>query len=354
MPPDVSLEELSAYEFELPRSLIAQSPAEPRDHSRLMVLDRLSGRTEHRRFYEIIDYLGEDDLMVLNDTRVLPCRLRGRRTTGAMVEVLLIREVEDGSWEGFLKSRGRVGAGETIELEDGAIRALVRSRHPGGRWTFELESSARVPEVLDEVGRAPLPPYIRRSLAEDEMLRDYDLQRYQTVFAEKPGSVAAPTAGLHFTPELLDRIRAKGVRTSMLTLHVGPGTFLPIKTSRIADHQLEAEHFTFSKECADAIAETRRRGGRVIAVGTTCCRVLETVAASGGIPPMSGWTSLYIKPPHKFSLVDALLTNFHLPHSTLLVMVCAFAGREEIFRAYQEAMALGYRFYSYGDAMLIY
>lgn len=347
------LEDIASYDYELPQALIAQSPAEPRDHSRLMVLHKRSERIEHRRFFEIVDCLREDDLLVLNDTRVLHCRLRGTRSTGGAIQLLLVEELEPGFWKAFVNTRGRLKAGEWIQLENGRLDATLVQRDAGGTWTIQFDDKLDLASTLEEVGRAPLPPYIRRPRQLDEAFREYDRERYQTVFASRPGAVAAPTAGLHFTTDLLDKIRSGGIRICTITLHVGVGTFLPIRTKSISRHTMEPEFFIFPEECARAVDETRRRGGRVISVGTTCCRVLETVVRSEKLAEASGWTDLYIRPPFQFRLVDALITNFHLPRSTLLVLVSAFAGLQVVLRAYSQAIADGYRFYSYGDAMFI-
>jgi len=348
-----SLEDLASYDYELPKDLIAQTPAEPRDHSRLMILHTRSERIEHRQFFEIVNYLRRGDLLIVNDTKVLHCRLRGVRSTGGSVEVCLLEELEPGLWKAFVKARGRLEVGERIRLENGRLDAVLAQHHSDRTWAVRFSDGVDLSTVLEEVGRAPLPPYIRRSRQLDEEMRDYDRERYQTVFACKPGAVAAPTAGLHFTTDLLDEIRDSGVSICTVTLHVGLGTFQPIRTEAISQHTMEREFFVFPEECAEAVARTRRIGGRVVSVGTTCCRALETVAQQEKLGESSGWTCLYIRPPFQFRLVDALITNFHLPRTTLLVLAAAFAGRRFILRAYREAVAEGYRFYSYGDAMLI-
>ncbi len=354
MAPPAYLDEVAAYDYNLPRELIAQRPAEPRDHSRLMILNRRSGATKHRLFYNVVDYLRPGDLVVLNNTKVLPLRIRGTRNTGGMVEALLVSEMGNGMWEAFVKARGRLRAGERLEFENGRLTATLAFRTEKDLWALDFQDTGSLINRLEEFGRAPLPPYIRRPGVLDDELRENDRRQYQTVYASKPGAIAAPTAGLHFTPELLKTIHEKGVATTTVTLHVGLGTFRPIRSALVSQHKMEAEFFVCPLEAADLINATRRQGGRIVAVGSTCCRVLENVASAGTILQARGCTDLYIRHPFNFRLVDALITNFHLPKSTLLVLVCAFAGRDNVLRAYNEAIAMGYRFYSYGDAMLIH
>ena len=405
---------LSEYDYYLPEDLIAQYPVEPRDTSRLMVVHRRGGKIEHRKFRDIVDYLSPADTLVLNRTRVMPARLRGvRPETGGRVEVVLVRpvhlarpvhelsparetasarassparetgparETSPARWEALLKPSARLAKGTRLELEGGVLTATVEDDPGKEIRRIRFEGDADVARVIEQVGRTPLPPYIRR--APDAEDRD----RYQTVYAEKYGAVAAPTAGLHFTARLLDRIRSRGTAVVPVLLHVGPGTFQPIRAAAVEDHEMDAEYYRVEARQAETILG-RRSGGRVVAVGTTTVRVLETIAAEGGgdagsnadlgsgpgesggpggsgrageraeflLEPRryEGLTRCFIYPPYAFKLVDALLTNFHLPKSTLLLLVSAFAGRELILSAYEEAVRQKYRFYSYGDAMLI-
>ena len=405
---------LTDFDYDLPPELIAQHPAARRDEARLLVLDRASGALAHRQFRDLADYLEPGDLLVLNDTQVIPARLLGHRATGGKVELLLIQEAggtggandecrmtndesmpndkcrmpESGRIEAsalgldssfvirhssfpaplaprpssvfraMLRCRGHLQPGEELSLEGGALTCVYRGREADGRAVVEFPlGQSEVLAALDRVGRAPLPPYIKRAADSD---RAADRERYQTVYARRPGAIAAPTAGLHFTPEFLACLDAQGVRRTTVTLHVGPGTFKPVRAERIEDHAMDAEHFQLSREAAEAIASTRAAGRRIVAVGTTATRVLETVArlpwaATQGRPygPAGGWTDLFIYPGFEFRLVDRLVTNFHLPRSTLLMLVAAFAGRERVLAAYEEAKRLAYRFYSYGDAMLM-
>ena len=364
---------LADFDFSLPEDLIAQYPAEPRDASRLMVVHRRGGAIEHRTFRDIADYLAPADTLVLNRTRVMSARLRGvRPETGGRVEVVLVRQARDESpshWEALLKPGARLAKGTRLELEGGALVATVEDDPGQDIRLIRFAGNVDVPRVIEQVGGTPLPPYIRR--APDASDRD----RYQTVYAEEYGAVAAPTAGLHFTAPLLDRIRARGTAVVPILLHVGPGTFQPIRTAAVEDHEMGDEYYRVEAHEAEIIRQ-RRNTGRVVAVGTTAVRTLETIAAGErgapgerGVPDASGEgrgaepileprryegrTRCFIYPPYDLRLVDALLTNFHLPKSTLLLLVSAFAGRELILDAYEEAVREKYRFYSYGDAMLI-
>ena len=341
------------FDYDLPRELIAQHPWPQRDESRLLVLHRDSGSLEHRRFRDVVDYLEPGDLLVLNDTKVLPARLVGHRSTGGRVEILLVAPAEGTAWRAMVKCRGRLREGEALEIEGGALSCTYQGRSPEGevRVAFGLDAEALL-AALARVGRAPLPPYIRRPSAHDPD-READLERYQTVYALRPGAIAAPTAGLHFTPEVFGALDARGVRRATVTLHVGLGTFKPVTAEQVEDHEMHAEWFALPAEAAEAVDATRTSGHRVIPVGTTATRVLEAAARAEAWGPMAGWTGLFITPGFEFRLTDALLTNFHLPRSTLLMLVSALAGREAILAAYEEAIRLGYRFYSYGDAMLI-
>ncbi len=353
---------LYLYDYTLPKGYIAQHPLPQREASRLMVLHRSTGRLEHRHFWNLPEYLKEGDSLVLNNSRVIPVRLVGRRSTGGKVKLLLIEEAVSpvgGRWRVLLEARGGLKEGEELDIEEGNLKGRLLGMSPldtigtTQQWIVQLEPKEKIKEVLEKVGRMPLPPYIKRSLEKDPYFLQ-DRERYQSVIATQPGSIAAPTAGLHFTKELLKEISKRGVDIIFLTLHVGLGTFIPIKTEDITQHSMEREYYELGPDAARRLNETKRRGGRVIAVGSTSLRVLETaVTASGELSPSRGWTNLFIYSPYKFKIVDALVTNFHLPRSTLLVLVSAFAGREKILEAYSVAMEKGYRFYSYGDAMLI-
>jgi S-adenosylmethionine:tRNA ribosyltransferase-isomerase len=359
------------FHYDLPDERIAQEPIEPRDSARLLAHELSSDRTRHRSIREIPQLLERGDLLVVNDTRVRAARLFGTRRSGGRVELLLLeREHSNGtspsqSWRALVRPAGRLKIGEVIELEGDAVRARAVERmladdgSLGAEWRVELSpGSAResVESALERVGRMPLPPYIRRTteFAVIDPLAAVDRLRYQTVFARAAGAVAAPTAGLHFTPEVLRRLDDAGVHVTAVTLHVGAGTFRPVSVDRVSEHRMHAEEYVCSETAARAVAETRDRGGRVIAVGTTSARVLETCADERGhVRPGQGATSIFISPGHRFRAVDALLTNFHLPRSTLIMLVSAFAGRERVLELYSEAIAKGYRFLSYGDAMLL-
>ena len=342
---------ISDFDYHLPPHLIAQTPVEPRDSSRLMVLHRVTGRMEHRRVHDLVDSLEEGDLLVLNDSRVIPARLRGSREgTGGRVEFLLFRRLEPGVWSAL----GRPGRG----LKPGS-RFNIDGGHPGELWAEVLavsEDGVRTvrlssDEVIEKAGEMPLPPYIHTALSDGE--------RYQTVYARVPGSIAAPTAGLHFTQELLESMKAKGVRRAYVTLHAGLDTFRPVRGEDPKDHKLWGEYFELGEEAAAEVNAARGEGRKVVAVGTTSVRLLEQAAlqaeqkGSHELLPTSGWAELYILPGHRFLTVDAMITNFHLPRTTLLMMVSAFAGRDLVLSAYQEAISQEYRFYSFGDAMLI-
>jgi len=344
---------LSDFDYDLPANLIAQRPVVPRDAARLMVIHRQSGEIEHWKFRDITSYLHAGDALALNRTQVLPARLLGRKTgTGGQVEVVLIREVASGLWEALLRPARRLGIGSKMELEDGMVHAEAAAGPDPDRKYIRFPEGLNVIEMLQRVGRLPLPPYIQRS--DDTQ----DRSGYQTVYADAPGAVAAPTAGLHFTDQLLQRISDQGVSVIPILLHVGPGTFQPVRVERIEDHRMETEYYHIDADAARRLTDVRRTG-RLIAVGTTTVRTLETAAIEQPsdreivIESGEGWTSKFIFPPYRFQMVDGLLTNFHLPRSTLLMLVCAFAGRELTLEAYAQAVRQGYRFYSYGDAMLI-
>ncbi len=343
----------AAYDYDLPQDLIASRPLDRRDASRLLALDRASGTLEDRSFGDLPEMLASGDALVVNDSRVFPARLLGEKPTGARAEVLLIRpvdgfEAEDPRvWEAIVRPGGKLRPGRRVEVAPGFAVEIVDSAADGSR-TVRLEGDGDGWELLRRHGHVPLPPYIERP---DD---DHDRARYQTVYAEPVGSVAAPTAGLHFTRALLDDIERRGVSVVELTLHVGIGTFRPVAAERIEDHRVHAERYRFSVEAAGVLNDVRSAGGRVWAVGTTSCRVLETVCdASGRFTPGSGSTDLFVRPPYRFRGVDALVTNFHLPRSSLLMLVSAFAGAEQTFAAYRHAVSEHYRFYSYGDAMVI-
>ena len=335
----------SDFVYDLPEELIAQTPLEKRDASRLLVLDRHSGRTEHRHFSDLPAYLRPGDCLVLNDSRVIPARLIGTRKTGGAVEAVLLRDLGGGRWECLTRPGKKMRPGTEAFFGD-ELSAVVEEVLPDGNRILRFSCGGIFLEVLERLGRVPLPPYIKAQLDDPE--------RYQTVYAREPGSAAAPTAGLHFTNELLDEIRAMGVDVRFVTLHVGLGTFRPVKAEDIEDHEMHAEYCVIPPETADAVNRARANGGRVIAVGTTSCRTLESFAHDDGtLEPSGGWTSIFIYPGYRFKCVDALVTNFHLPGSTLVMLVSALAGRENILNAYKEAVDERYRFFSFGDAMLI-
>lgn len=332
--------------YELPEELIAQTPLAQRDSSRLMVLDRQTGEVNHRHFFDIVDCLKPGDCLVMNDSRVLPARLLGHRPTGGAVEVLLLRDLGEKRWECLCKPGKKMQPGATVSFGNGELNATVREVREDGNRVVEFDYEGIFLEVLERLGKMPLPPYIKAELSDQE--------RYQTVYSRELGSAAAPTAGLHFTKELLDRIREKGVRTAFVTLHVGLGTFRPVKAEDIGDHHMHSELCMMGKETAQILNETKAQGGRVICVGTTSCRTLESlVKEDGRYEAGSKWTDIFIFPGYQFKAMDGLITNFHLPESTLLMLVSAFAGREPVLEAYRQAVEKRYRFFSFGDAMFI-
>lgn len=334
-------------DYHLPEHLIAQEPAARRDESRLLVVRRDSGALEHRVFRDLPELLRPGDLLVLNDTKVIPARLVGRRErTGGKWEGLFLRETP-GGWELLAQTRGYPRDGEAF-VTDSGLRLTLAGRTAERHWLMRPDPPGLAADLLAVHGQVPLPPYIRKGRAADA-----DRERYQTVYAERSGSVAAPTAGLHFTPELLDRLAAAGVRTARVTLHVGLGTFAPVTADDPAKHAIHSEWCEVGPEAVDAIRQAKARGGRVVAVGTTTTRTLESAARPDGLKPFRGETALFIRPPFEFRVIDALVTNFHLPRTTLLLLAQAFAGSDLLRRAYHEAVAHGYRFYSYGDAMVI-
>lgn len=335
------------FDFHLPEELIAQTPLENRSESRLMVLDKEQGSIEHYRFKHIVDFLNEGDCLVLNDTRVLPARLFGQKQdTGANIEVLLLKQEDGDQWETLVKPAKRIRVGTEIIFGDGKLRATcVGLKDHGGR-ILEFHYDGIFYEVLDELGEMPLPPYIRERLDEQD--------RYQTVFARERGSAAAPTAGLHFTEELLEELKAKGVHIAFITLHVGLGTFRPVSVDKIEEHDMHAEFYQVSEGTARLLNEVRENGGRIITVGTTSTRTLETISSKHGrFVEENGWTNIFIYPGYEFKGIDGLITNFHLPKSTLIMLVSALAGRENVLHAYETAVKEQYRFFSFGDAMFI-
>ena len=332
--------------YDLPEELIAQTPLQQRDASRLLVLDRESGTTEHRHFFDIIEYLQPGDCLVMNNSRVLPARLLGHRPTGGVVEVLLLRDLGDKKWECLCKPGRKMQVGNEVIFGEGELTATVTAVQEDGNRVVEFHYQGIFLEVLERLGKMPLPPYIKAELSDQE--------RYQTVYSKEVGSAAAPTAGLHFTNELLSRIREKGVKTAFVTLHVGLGTFRPVKAEEVTEHHMHSELCMISEETAQVLNETKGRGGRIICVGTTSCRTLESlVNPDGSFEAKSKWTEIFIYPGYTFKAMDALITNFHLPESTLVMLVSAFAGREHVLNAYAEAVRERYRFFSFGDAMLI-
>ena len=335
------------FSYDLPEELIAQKPAKVRDESRLMILHRENGKIEHRYFRDIINYLNEGDLLVLNNSKVIPARLFGKKlSTGVEIEVLLLNEKGKDLWEVLVKPGRRVKKGTQISFGGGKLLGETLDYTEFGGRLMKFTCSGNFDEIIDELGEMPLPPYIHE--------KPVDPGRYQTVYARERGSVAAPTAGLHFTPELMQELREKGIEMSYLTLHVGLGSFRPVKAENVEEHQMHAEYYELSQQTADLINQKKAEGKRVIAVGTTVTRTLETIASEKGILTASkGWTDIFIYPGYEFKVIDALVTNFHLPRSTLLMLVSAFAGREQILNAYRQAVEERYRFFSFGDAMLI-
>ncbi len=337
---------VSDFDYNLPEELIAQVPIEKRDESRLMVLDRKTETIEHKTFKDIIDYLEPGDCLVRNNTKVIPARIYGKKETGANVEFLLLNNIEGDVWESIVRPGNKLHVGTKVIFGNGILKAEILEVMPGGTRKVKFEYKGIFNEILDQIGLMPLPPYIHEELKEKD--------RYQTVYAKYDGSAAAPTAGLHFTPELLKRIEQKSIKIANVTLHVGIGTFRPVKEERVEDHEMHSEHFYIKEEDVEKINETKKQGKRVIAVGTTSCRVLETISDENGMVKVAeGDTQIFIYPGYKFKCLDGLITNFHLPQSTLLMLVSAFSNREFILKAYNEAVKQKYRFFSFGDAMFI-
>lgn len=337
----------SDFYYDLPKELIAQTPVEPRDSSRLLVLGRENGEIEHKHFYDIVDYLNEGDLLVVNDSRVLPARIFGNKeNTGARVEFLLLNQISGNKWETLCKPGKKAKIGAKFTFGDGLLKATVTEVKDDGNRVVDFECDENFFATLDKIGQMPLPPYITAELE--------DKERYQTVYSHELGSAAAPTAGLHFTNELMHRIREKGVNIAYVTLHVGLGTFRPVKVDDVTNHKMHSEHYEVPAETAKLIEQTKENGGRVIAVGTTSCRTLESVATEyGKVTACDGFTDIFIYPGYKFNVLDGLITNFHLPESTLIMLVSAFAGFDNVMNAYTTAVEEKYRFFSFGDAMLI-
>lgn len=337
----------SEFYYDLPENLIAQDPLEQRDHSRLMILNKKTGEIEHRHFYDIVDFLNEGDVLVLNDSKVMPARLYGvKEGTLGKFEMLLLEQKGQNRWEVLVRPGKKAKIGARFVFGDGLLVATIRDIVEEGNRIVEFEYEGNFFDILDKIGEMPLPHYITHQLK--------DKDRYQTVYAKELGSSAAPTAGLHFTPELLQKVKDKGVKVEFVTLHVGLGTFRPVKEEEITDHKMHTEHYQMSQETADAINEAKARGNRVIAVGTTSCRTLESVAQKEGcIRASEGYTDIFIYPGYQFKALDCLITNFHLPESTLIMLVSALAGYEHTMHAYQVAVQEQYRFYSFGDAMMI-
>ena len=336
----------SDFWYDLPEELIAQTPLQQRDSSRLLVLDKESGAITHRHFYDILDYLQPGDCLVMNDSRVLPARLLGHRPTGGAVEVLLLRDLGDKKWECLCKPGKKMQVGNQVIFGNGELTATVVEVQETGNRVIEFYYEGIFLEVLERLGKMPLPPYIKAELADQE--------RYQTVYSREVGSAAAPTAGLHWTPELLEKAREKGVKTAFVTLHVGLGTFRPVQVDNVLDHHMHAELCMLSQETAQILNQTKAEGGRIICVGTTSCRTLESlVNEDGTFEEKSKWTEIFIYPGYRFKAMNGLITNFHLPESTLVMLVSAFAGKEPVLHAYEEAVQQRYRFFSFGDAMCI-
>jgi len=336
----------SDFDFYLPEELIAQTPLEKRDTSRLLTLDKNSGATAHHHFFDLPDFLRPGDCLVLNNSRVLPARLIGHRPTGGVCEVLLLADKGGSVWECLVRPGRKLKPGAQVIFGDGELTATIEAEVEDGKRLVRFRYEGIFLEVLEQLGKMPLPPYIKAELQDNE--------RYQTVYSKVVGSAAAPTAGLHFTPELLDKITEMGVKVCYVTLHVGLGTFRPVKAENILEHEMHSEYCEISAETAAVINETKRNGGRVICVGTTSCRTIESFAAEDGtMSERSGWTNIFIYPGYKFKVLDALVTNFHLPQSTLIMLVSALAGREHVLEAYRQAVEEKYRFFSFGDAMFI-
>lgn len=344
---------VSDFDYELPEELIAQMPADKRENSRMLVLNRATHTIEHKHFYDIVDLIEPDSLLVLNDTKVLPARLRGEKETGAKIEIFLLKQTIEDCWDVLIKPSKRVKPGTIVKISNELSVEVLKRLEDDGEWSVRLLFDGDILDVLHRNGNIPLPPYIERKIQSDE-LNKLDFERYQTVYARDEGSVAAPTAGLHFTQDILKKLADKGVEIKYVTLNVGLGTFRPVKCENVLEHKMHSEAFEISEDTACAVNKAKRAGRKIIAVGTTTVRTLETAYKQfGEVKPCRSASELFIYPPYEFKVVDNLITNFHLPKSTLLMLVSALAGKEFIFEAYREAIAQKYRFYSYGDCMYI-
>jgi len=343
---------VSEFDYELPEELIAQTPAQKRDMSKMLVLGK-DGNIEHKHFYDIVHYLGENDVLILNNTKVIPARLYGYKDTGAKIEIFLLKQKENKQWEVLIKPSKRVKEGVGVNISDSLSATVLHPLEDDGKWLVQLHYEGDIYGVLSQVGNVPLPPYIERKMTSEE-LKKLDYDRYQTVYAKHEGSVAAPTAGLHFTPEILEKLKAKGVEIGFVNLTVGLGTFRPVKCENVLDHKMDSEEYHIPKETAELINRAKKEGKNIVAVGTTTVRTLESAWKEfGEIKECTSNSTLFIYPPYKFGVIDKLITNFHLPKSTLLMLVSALAGKENIMNAYKEAIKNKYRFYSYGDCMFI-
>ncbi|MCQ2739506.1 MAG: tRNA preQ1(34) S-adenosylmethionine ribosyltransferase-isomerase QueA [bacterium] len=344
---------LSEFDYKLPETLIAQKPADKRENSKMMVLDRLTNQIEHKHFYDITDLLDDNCVLILNNTKVMPARLYGYKDTGAKIEVFLLKQKENDKWEALIRPSKRVRPGTLLKISDELSVEVQMPLPDDGKWFIKMIYNGNLFEILHKVGNIPLPPYIERRMVDDE-LKKLDFERYQTVYAKSEGSVAAPTAGLHFTKEILAKLEQKGVQIGYVTLDVGMGTFRPVKCDNILEHHMDSETFEISDETAELINNAKENGKKIVAVGTTTVRTLETAyKIYGKIQACKSASELFIYPPYEFKVIDNLITNFHLPKSTLLMLVSALAGKNFIFEAYKEAIENKYRFYSYGDCMYI-
>lgn len=344
---------LSEFDYELPEELIAQKPSDKRENSKMMVLNRNEKSIYHKHFYDIVDYLDENCVLILNDTKVMPARLYGYKDTGAKIEIFLLKQVKDKKWEVLIKPSKRVRTGTLLKISDELSAEVIMPLPDDGKWFVELKYEGDLFEILHKVGNIPLPPYIERKLAGED-LKKLDFERYQTVYAKDEKSVAAPTAGLHFTEEIFEKLKNKGVQIGFVTLNVGMGTFRPVKCDNILDHHMDSEAFEITQETADLINNAKKQGKKIVAVGTTTVRTLETAyKLFGKIKACKSASELFIYPPYEFKVVDNLITNFHLPKSTLIMLISALATKDFVFEAYQKAIEEKYRFYSYGDCMYI-
>lgn len=344
---------VSEFDYHLPEELIAQTPAQKRDYSRMMVIHPDTGEIEHKHFYDIVDCIDSNSVLILNNTKVIPARLYGYKSTGAKIEIFLLKQKDNKQWEVLIKPSKRVKVGVDIKISDELSATVLEQLKDDGKWLVQLHYEGDIYGVLSQVGNIPLPPYIERKMSSDE-LKKLDYERYQTVYAKNEGSVAAPTAGLHFTKEILSKLEAKGVQIGYVTLNVGLGTFRPVKCDDVLEHKMDSEAYEISQETAELINEAKKANKKIIAVGTTTVRTLESAYKEfGEIRACKSSSTLFIYPPYKFGVIDKLITNFHLPKSTLLMLVSALAGKDCIFNAYHEAIENKYRFYSYGDCMFI-